>query len=202
MATAPRNIAVSLDVSRMTDREIMLRARGHPEWFGEIYHRHFAAIRRYLARRVGSAAADDIAADTFMAAFTARRRFSASYVSARPWLFGIASNLLRQHFRRTRRASLGQATFGGRGDFEDNPWVRSTERLDAARVARKLRSRVEALPERELSVLLMRVEYDLTYTELAEVLGIPVGTVRSRLSRARARIQQVDPSDDPAARAT
>jgi DNA-directed RNA polymerase specialized sigma24 family protein len=80
--------------------------------FGEIFDRHFAEINRYLARRVGAALADDLAAETFVLAFRSRRRYDPRTADARPWLFGIAANLARRHWRTERRRLRAYARTG------------------------------------------------------------------------------------------
>ena len=89
--------------TRPSDAEIIVLSRDHPEMFVEIFYRHYRDIRRYLARRVGADAADDLASETFVQALTGLLRYDSSQVNARPWLFGIASNLLRQHYKRETR---------------------------------------------------------------------------------------------------
>ncbi len=175
--------------ARLSDAEVMVRARVNPEWFAEVYKRHHAVVRRFLGRRVAPDTADDIAAETFARAFATLDRYSPTFVSARPWLFGIASNLLRQHFRSGRRARSAHALLAGLVPAVADPSTTAVERVDAERDARPLQCQVAALPEREHVVLKLRVDHHLTYTEIAEALGIPIGTVRSRLARARVRVK-------------
>ena len=70
-----------------------------PERFGVVAERHFNEVFRYLARRVGRDVAQDLGAETFVVAFSARTRYDGSRADARPWLFGIATNLIRRHRR-------------------------------------------------------------------------------------------------------
>jgi RNA polymerase sigma-70 factor (ECF subfamily) len=75
--------------------EALLRASWHePDRFAGIFHRHFPEIHRYIARRLGPDAADDLAAETFLAAFRRRTKFDAERGAVRPWLYGIATNLI------------------------------------------------------------------------------------------------------------
>ncbi len=182
----------------LSDAEVMMRSRVNPEWFAEVYQRHHAVIHRFLRRRVATDTADDIAAETFARAFAAVDRYSPRFVSARPWLFGIAANVLRQHFRSGRRAQSAYAVLAGLVPPEADPSTTAVERVDAERDAKPFQRHVAALPEREQIVLRMRADHHLTYAEIAEALGIPIGTVRSRLARARVHVKNQDGHHGPA----
>jgi RNA polymerase sigma factor (sigma-70 family) len=151
-----------------------------PHVFSTIFDRHFDAVFRYLARRVERARAEDLAATAFTVAFERRDRFRSEADTARPWLLGIATNLLRNERRAERRgmelvARLSRdvrAATGGTGETSD-------------RLAPLLR---ELDPE-QLDVLLLYAWEDLSYEEISIALGIPIGTVRSRLARARSRLR-------------
>ena len=159
---------------------MIARSLTAPDAFGLIFDRHFTAIHRYLARRVGRDGADDLAAQTFTVAFERRASFRPESLDARPWLFGIATNLLlnsRRSEQRTVRTleRLGHeptfsAAAAGAGRETDSDLSAALRRLDAE----------------QLDVLLLYAWAELSYEEIAESLGVPVGTVRSRLSRARA----------------
>lgn len=86
-----------------TDEEMLAESLRRPDAFGELYTRHFTAVYRYVAGRLGSDIADDLAADTFLAAFRRRAAFDASRGTVRPWLFGIATNLVARHHRAESR---------------------------------------------------------------------------------------------------
>lgn len=103
--------------SSAADAEVVAASISEPERFSEIFERHFAVIHAYLARRIGSELADDLAAQVFTVAFERRRTFRPEAQSALPWLYGIATNLMRSHRRNERRLlapSLGLATRGQR----------------------------------------------------------------------------------------
>src|SRR5574341_1801060 len=85
------------------DTELIAASLLEPERFAELFDRHFPAIHRYLRRRVGPELADDLAAETFTQAFARRRHYQSEHPDARPWLYGIAGNLLRQHARAEQR---------------------------------------------------------------------------------------------------
>lgn len=149
-----------------------------PAAFERLFEDEFGAVFGYLARRVGRELARDLAAETFTAAFAGRRRFDPSRGTPRGWLFGIATNLLRRHHRDEERRLRALARLDGRRDVSSAP---EEPRLAAA---------LAALDAKERDVLLLHVWADLGYDELARTLGIPVGTVRSRLHRARARLRE------------
>jgi RNA polymerase sigma factor (sigma-70 family) len=163
-----------------------------PEVFGELYARHFAAVYRYVAGRLGPDAADDLAAETFLAAFRRRHRFDPARGAVRPWLFGMATNLVAQHHRAESRwyAALARAgtdpliTPAARPSDED----RIADRVAASQTRPVLAAVLARLPNRDRDVLLLVAIGELSYAEVAFALGIPEGTVGSRLSRARRKI--------------
>jgi RNA polymerase sigma factor (sigma-70 family) len=174
------------------DAATIKRSWDDPEWFAAIFDCYFGEVHRYLARRVGPVDADDLAAEAFSVAFTERRRYDVSRACARPWLYGIATNLIASHRRRERRflhAIARSAPPGhpssGYGDEE-----RLVDRVSAAAVRPILAAALMALPTGDRDVVLLIALGDLGYTEVAEALGIPYGTVCSRLNRARRRLRE------------
>jgi RNA polymerase sigma-70 factor (ECF subfamily) len=165
----------------VTDAQAIQASLSDPEAFAVLFDRHFVAIHGYAQRRVGPDLADEIAAETFTRAFDRRRRFDLAHESARPWLLGIAANLLRRHWRSEKRRLDAYARSTGRGDMALSEPV-------AADLAAALRS----LSRREREPLLLLAWADLSYEEIAVALELPVGTVRSRISRARAGLRKTD----------
>jgi len=159
--------------------------QGRPEAFVEIVHRHEVAIHGYLARRAGHQAADDLLGEVWVRAFGARRGFDTSYDDARPWLYGIARNVLRAHWR------TGQDLDVPIPEEALDPWDEVTDRLDVAITARAVLSALRKLPSAERDVLLLVGWEQLTPAEAAVALSIPAGTARSRLHRARAALRQM-----------
>ena len=92
-----------------TDASLIEASRTDPDTFGELFDRHYTEIRRYLHRRIGAAEGDDLTAETFALAFRARDRYDISRPDARPWLFGIAANVIRNHRRSERRQARAYA---------------------------------------------------------------------------------------------
>jgi RNA polymerase sigma factor (sigma-70 family) len=147
-----------------------------PEDFEELFERNFEVVYGYLARRVGRDLARDLASETFTRAFAARRRYDPSLGDARPWLFGIANNLLRRHYRDEERRLRALAR------------VRVAEESDGPEEPR-LADALAALARDERDVLLLFAWADLEYAEIAVALDVPIGTVRSRLHRARGHLR-------------
>lgn len=160
------------------DADLIARSLDHPRAFELVFDRHFGAVHAYAQRRGGTELADEIAAETFARAFDLRARYDRSQPSARPWLLGIATNLLRRHWRTERRRLAAYARSAAHELPEDLPAFLAVELLDA----------VAALGRHERDVLLLYAWADLSYEEIAVALDVPVGTVRSRLSRARRRL--------------
>jgi RNA polymerase sigma-70 factor (ECF subfamily) len=176
----------------MTDAEAIARSLRHPAAFERVFERHFAAVFRYLRRRVGPQAAEDLVAETFARAFAGRRTYDRARPDARPWLFGIATNVLRGHWQQELRPAQAQAPEPGPDDS-----AASDGRLDAAAAVARRAGALRALPAEQREVLLLVAVAELTYEETAEALGVAVGTVRSRLSRARAQLVATVPLEEP-----
>ncbi|MEU4688066.1 sigma-70 family RNA polymerase sigma factor [Actinoplanes sp. NPDC023714] len=171
------------------DDDVIRRSAAEPEVFGAIFDRHADAIHGYLARRVGRALAEDLTAETFLVAFRSRQRYDLSRPDARPWLYGIAANLIRgrqrdevRQYRALARTGLDPAA--------DGPADRVAARVTAAAHVRSLAAVLARLPVREREVLTLVSQAQLSYPEVAQALNIPIGTVRSRLHSARQRIRR------------
>jgi RNA polymerase sigma factor (sigma-70 family) len=167
----------------------MRREFGHDSnpSFAEVFRREFGAIHRYVRRRVGRDGADDISAATFATAYANWSRFDLER-PVRPWLYGIATNLLRRHHRDEERRLRAYARTGvdpvGSGDESE-----VVHRLDANARQRALAAALADLRAEEREILLLHAWAELTDEEIATTLSIPVGTVKSRLHRARARLR-------------
>jgi RNA polymerase sigma-70 factor (ECF subfamily) len=167
-----------------SDSEILASLPGRPELMGVLYERHAAAVFRYLARRAGPSAAEDLLSEVFIAALDGRARVVAhDSGSALPWLYGIAMNVLRRHFRRNAARWVAAEDPGMDWDAVD-------ARLDAEAKRGQLRSALNVLSARDRELLLLVAWEGLTSAEAAEVLGIGKVAARSRLYRARRRALQ------------
>ena len=153
-----------------------------PRRFERLVDLHGRRVHAYLARRA-PAAADDLLAEVWLAAYAARHRYDAGRGDVAGWLFGIARNVLLTHFRREKRV-----VDTGAGPPIVDDWALVDARLDASAATQRLRSVLAAMPAEEREVLLLVAWEELTPTEAAGLLGIPAGTARSRLHRARARL--------------
>ncbi|MFF0000198.1 RNA polymerase sigma factor [Streptomyces avermitilis] len=167
------------------DAEVVAQSLEQPELFARLYDRYAPDIHRYAARRLGDGAADDITADTFLTAFRIRSRYDLTRTNARPWLYGIAGNLIGKQRRAEVRALKALARTGH--DPVAASWVEDTESRIAAQGP--LAGALAALSAGDRHVLLLVAWADLTYQEVAQALDIPVGTVRSRLNRARRKVR-------------
>ena len=175
-----------------SDAALIERSLAQPELFSTIFDRHFAPIHRYLARRVGGTRADDLASQAFAIAFERRASFSRGAQSARPWLFGIATNLVRSEARSERRllAAVARLDAESAGDLQEEV-ERTLARVDASREVERIAGVLAEVDLEQRDVLLLHAWGDLSYEEIARALSVPVGTVRSRLSRARAKCSAV-----------
>jgi RNA polymerase sigma factor (sigma-70 family) len=159
-----------------------------PRAFEAVFERHFDVVWRYACRRAGAQVADDVAAQTLVVAFDRRSRFRDGVCSARPWLLGIATNLLRRH----RRTELSRLRAQAAAPIERSPGMdEAVDRATAATLAPVAARALAKLPRRDREILALLAWAELTYEQIAEALGIPVGTVRSRAHRARARVREL-----------
>ncbi|WP_314613933.1 RNA polymerase sigma factor [Streptomyces stackebrandtii] len=164
---------------------------GDPAALGEAYDEHARVLYHYAFRVCGDrAAAEDVVSATFLEAWRCRGKVHADGGTLRPWLLGIATNIMRGAAREARRRDAALARLPERGvlpDFADEVLARMTdgEQVRAARAA------LAKLRRREREVFTLVVWAGLDYAAAGEALGIPVGTVRSRLSRARERLRKL-----------
>lgn len=171
----------------MNDAEAIKRSREDPTAFREIFTRHHASILGYARRRVGWEAGEEIAAQTFLQAFTHRARFDPRFSSAKPWLMGIATNLIRHHLRdeQIHLAALFKIPIDTPEDPVDDP-----TRLDAERLGPALAGALLQLSDQDRETFLLVALAELTYQEAARALDVPIGTVRSRIHRSRTALRE------------
>jgi RNA polymerase sigma factor (sigma-70 family) len=159
-----------------------------PDQFGTVFDRYFREIHSYVAKRIGTHAADDVAAETFLTAFRMRARFDASRGSVRAWLYGIVTNRLssyrRTELRAYRAVQRERVSAGDEGHAD-----RVVDQVAAGATFRRLAGALAELPRGEREVLLLVALGGLSHADVAAALGIPYGTVGSRLSRARKRLR-------------
>lgn len=154
--------------------------------FGWLFDSHAAALRHYLVRRVGETAADDLVSETFLVALNQRHRYDPARAAVRSWLYGIATNLMRRHVRdevRELKAHSAQVPVSSHAS-------RVEEQVDAQVAAQRLAGALAGLSPGDRDVLLLISWAGLDTNEVAEALGIPAGTVRSRLHRVRKQLRK------------
>jgi RNA polymerase sigma-70 factor (ECF subfamily) len=177
---------------QVSDAELIARSFADPEQFAPIFERHYQSIFRFLVRRLGRETGARLASEVFTRAFESRHRFLPDSVSARPWLFGIANNLVRMEargYRRRRTAYLrlpADEAEDGRLQFD-----RVEERVDVASVSESLSKGLARLKPTDRETLLLYALGELTYQEVADAMGVPIGTVRSRLARVRVTLREL-----------
>ena len=163
-----------------SDAALIGRSLDEPALFATVFERHYDVVHRFVARRLGGELADELASETFTRAFDHRHAFDRTNLDARPGLLGIATNLLRRHWRTERRRLAALQRLAGDGQVR----AAGAEALQAD-VLEALRS----LGRDEREALLLLAWADLSYEQIAVALAVPIGTVRSRLSRARGRMR-------------
>lgn len=174
--------------AEQTDAQIIAASFDNAAVFADLFDRHFKSVHRYLARRVGVDLAEDLAAETFLIAFDRRHAYQMTSPRSLPWLLGIATNLARQQWRTEKRALKALATTGLDPVMEDHSeWV--VAKVVAKAECRAVASCLAKMSRGDRDVLLLVAWEGLTYDEVAAALGVPTGTVRSRLHRARGQVK-------------
>ena len=188
MEANERLAAVPMPGSDAYDAALLARSKFEADAFTGIYDRYFWVIHRYIAGRLGSQAADDLAAEAFLVAFRKRDRFDPARGTVRPWLFGIATNLIAQHHRAEARRYRAMAQAGPEAAIEshENHVVTS---VSAGGLQPEVARALAALSQQERDVVLLVALGELSQEEIARALAIPNGTVRSRLNRARKKLR-------------
>jgi RNA polymerase sigma factor (sigma-70 family) len=171
-----------------TDAAIIGRSVGEPECFAAVFDRYHFEIHGYIARRLGPSLADDLASETFLIAFARRDRYDVAHADARPWLYGIASNLIARHHRAEQRRYRAMAR-AGTDEVGEGHADQVVVRLDATAHQGQLAAALSKISAGDRDVLLLVAWAELTSEQAGQALGIPAGTARSRLHRARQRIR-------------
>jgi RNA polymerase sigma factor (sigma-70 family) len=174
-----------------TDAELVVASLREPPRFALLFDRHARAVHRYVASRVRLSDVDDVVSETFVIAFRTRYRYDPAYENARPWLLGIATNVLHQHRRSETRRLVRLRAFVHTSDSDVDLAESVSAAVDDAAESDRVFRALAHLGERHRDVLLLAASGDLSYEEIARALGIPIGTVRSRLSRARLRLREL-----------
>ncbi|MEP7021805.1 MAG: RNA polymerase sigma factor [Pseudonocardiales bacterium] len=175
--------------SEQTDARLIEASLHHPEKFSALYDRHAKVLYRFAFRRVGPDVADDVVADAFIAAFARRRHYDLDRANALPWLFGIITKEISRHHRteKTRYRALARLPDERASDGHAD---RAAEQVSAEAMRGPLAAALAELSPGDRDVLLLTAWVGLGYGEVSQALGIPAGTVRSRLNRARRKVRE------------
>ena len=167
------------------DAELIARSlAGDEDAFVEVVRRHEKAVGAYLVRRAGREVAEDLLGEVWLAALGSRAAYDRSFPDARPWLFGVAHNTLRRHWRsRPAEEPFADVTEMATGW---DPWGAVDSRVDAAAVLRQALA-VLRPPQREILTLV--AWEDLTVADAGRALGMPPGTARRYLHEARVALR-------------
>lgn len=171
------------------DAALIAESLERPEVFAGLFDRYAGMLYRYAWRRLGAQIAEDMVGETFLAAFECRHRYDFARTDARPWLFGILTKRISRH-RRREQARYRAFERSPADETADFPADRIASQVTAAGAGPALVRALAALAAGDRDVLLLVAWADLSYEEVAGALAIPVGTVRSRLSRARRRLRE------------
>jgi RNA polymerase sigma factor (sigma-70 family) len=178
-------------MGQATDAELWQRAvEGDPDAFGVLFERHARAVYNFLFRRTADwALAEDLTSVVFLEVWRRREDVRLDGTVALPWLLGVATNVLRNRRRSQwrHRAAMQRLPREPSDDFAED----ADERLDGERRMRAALRSLAKLPRHEREVLALCAWADLSYEEAALALDVPVGTVRSRLARARGRMREL-----------
>lgn len=179
-----------LEADRLADDATLIAlSRTEPEAFAAIFDRHATEIHRYASRRLGAALAEDVVGDTFLAAFRRRDRYDTAYLDARPWLFGIATNMIGRHRQAEVRFYRALARTGVDPAIE-SPADDVVSKVVAAGQRRTIAAALARLSPADRHTLLLVDWAELSYDQAAVALQVPIGTVRSRLNRARRKVRE------------
>jgi RNA polymerase sigma factor (sigma-70 family) len=168
------------------DGTAIARSLKSPEAFTDVFDRHFAFVHRYVARRAGRDRADDVTSQTFTVAFAHRGHYRDDLGTARPWLLGIATNLLHAEYRGDQRVASIVERLGSEVVSSPSSVLAASSDLDDDN---RLHNALARLDPGQRDALLLHALGELSYAEIASALEIPIGTVRSRISRACAALR-------------
>jgi RNA polymerase sigma-70 factor (ECF subfamily) len=172
-----------------SDAAVIATSLDTPAAFGVLFDRYGAVLLRFLARRAEPAEAEGLLGEVFRIAFERRSQFDPERACARPWLYGIATNVVARHHRSEGRRLRATMRLAARRIATEDPAERVVPAADAQARWTGVADAVADLPDGERQALLLFAWEELSYEEIADALAVPVGTVRSRLNRARVRLR-------------
>ena len=186
---------MSID-TRASDADLIVQSLTEPELFTAVFDRHSSEILRYVYARLGPDLAEDVTAETFLAAFQCRSKYDGAWSDARPWLYGIAMRQISRHRRAEERRLRLLRSAPADGPTEDHS-DRAAERVTAQRLGPRLAVALAALPRQDRELLLLVAWAELSYAEAATALGTTTSAVKARLHRIRVRMRQELGDDYP-----
>jgi len=186
---------VSID-TQTSDADLIARSLADPDLFTAVFDRHSGEILRYVYARLGPDLAEDVTAETFLAAFGCRSKYDGAWPDARPWLYGIAMRQISRHRRVEERRLRLLRSAPVDGPAEDHS-DRAVARVTAQRLGPRLAAAVAALPRQDRELLLLIAWVELSYAEAATALSTTTSAVKARLHRIRVRMRQELGDDYP-----
>lgn len=189
---------MSRDLDEPSDAELWRRAADEPAAFSALFQRHSDAVYNHCFRRTASwSAADDLRSAVFLEAWRRRRDVRLHDESLLPWLLAVANNVVRSRSRSIRRHRQMLERLPANVMALDDPEDEVLSRIADEEQMRLVLRAIEQLNTGEQDVLALCVWAKLDYASAAVALGVPVGTVRSRLSRARAHLREASADAQP-----
>jgi RNA polymerase sigma factor (sigma-70 family) len=176
----------------LDDAALVAASLDEPEAFGELFRRHAPRLHAYARRRLGTALADDVVSEAFATAFRRRDRFDGR-AEFGAWLWGIASNLIAKHHRQETRMYRAFARTGA-DPAEDGVADRASDRASAAACGPDLARALASLGAQDRNAVLLLAWGEMSYAEIAVTLGLPVGTVKAKIHRSRAKLRKALPA--------
>jgi len=171
------------------DAAIIAESLSNPDRFSVLYERHYTVLYGFAYQRLGKELAEDVVAESFMAAFRARKGYDTGRPDARPWLFAIVNQHIARHHR--RESAHYKALLRMKHDHGEEALADRVAGIATAQTWRQpLLKALTTLSRKDRDVLLMIAWADLTYAEAAQALSVPLGTIRSRLNRARRKLRE------------
>lgn len=178
-------------VMAVDDRKAVVASCREPGRFAVVFEHHHRAIWQYLARTTSSEVADELAGDVFVAAFAQRQRYDPQKGSVRAWLYGIATNLVRTQLRSNARRTRAYARAAAQLSDCCSVLDRADDAIAGSQELRRVSAALPMLSPQHREILVLSVWEQLSYEEIAVALDIALGTVRSRLARARAELRKL-----------
>lgn len=175
------------------DSGIVTASLEDTEAFGELFRRHAPRLHAYIKRRLGHTIADDLVSETFTTAFRQRDRFDGR-ADFGAWLWGIASNLIAKHHRQETRMYRALARTGV-DPAEDGVAERASDRASAAALGPRLAKALASLGAQDRNAVLLLAWGEMSYPEIAATLDLPVGTVKTKVHRARIKLRKALPEE-------